>query len=72
MINSARIIRYVLPGTLPGRDLLSLYDKGANLLIVDRDHFERLSDEDREVVLRTQEPALSIEYPTNKPPRILR
>jgi hypothetical protein len=72
MTNSARIIRYVLPGTLPGRDWLSLYDKGANLLIVDRDHFERLSDEDREIVLRTQEPALSIEYPKDKPPRIVR
>jgi hypothetical protein len=72
MTNSARIIRYVLPGTLPGRDWLSLYDKSANLLIVDKDHFERLSDEDREAVLRTQEPSLSIEYPTDKPPRIIR
>jgi hypothetical protein len=68
--SSTRIIRYVLPGTLPVRDLLALYDKSANLLIVDKDHFERLSDEDREVVLRTQESALMIEYPVNKPPRI--
>jgi hypothetical protein len=45
MTNPVGIIRYVLPGTLPGRDWLSLFDKGANLLIVDRDHFERLSDE---------------------------
>jgi hypothetical protein len=66
----ARIIRYVLPGTLPARDLLSLYVESSNLLIVDRDHFERLSDENREIVLRTQEPALLIEYPANKPPRI--
>jgi hypothetical protein len=54
----SRIIRYVEPGTLPARDLLSLYDKSANLLIVDRDHFERLSDENREIVLRTKHPAL--------------
>ncbi|MGY4366107.1 hypothetical protein ACVW1A_002172 [Bradyrhizobium sp. LB1.3] len=72
MTNPARIIRYVLPGTLPGRDLLSLYDRSANLLIVDRDHFDRLCDEDREVVLHTQEPALLIEYLANKPPRIRR
>ena len=70
MSSSTRVIRYVLPGTLPARDLLALYDKSANLLIVDKDHFERLSDEDREVVLRTQESALMIEYPVNKPPRI--
>jgi hypothetical protein len=36
--NELRIIRYVKPGTLPGRDLLSLYDRGENLLIVDEDH----------------------------------
>ena len=43
MSSSTRVIRYVLPGTLPARDLLALYDKSANLLIVDKDHFERLS-----------------------------
>jgi len=56
---------------LPARDLLSLYDKSANLLIIDRDHFERLSDENREVVLRTQHSALLIEYGENKPPRVI-
>jgi hypothetical protein len=70
MQNQSRIIRYVEPGTLPARDLLSLYDKSANLLIIDRDHFERLSDENREVVLRTQHSALLIEYGENKPPRV--
>jgi hypothetical protein len=70
MTNPKRIIRFVLPGTLPARDLLALYDKSTNLLIVDKDHFERLSDEDREVVLRTDDSALLIEYPPNKPPRI--
>jgi hypothetical protein len=65
----SRIIRYVEPGTLPGRDLLSLYDKSANLLIVDWVHFERLSDENREIVLHTTHPALLIEYGENKPPR---
>lgn len=70
MQNQSRIIRYVEPGTLPGLDLLSLYDKSANLLIIDRDHFERLSDENREMVLRTQHSALLIEYRENEPPRV--
>jgi hypothetical protein len=52
----SRVIRYVELGTLPGRDLLSLYDKSANLLIVDRVHFERLSDENREIVLVYRKP----------------
>jgi hypothetical protein len=71
MQNQSRIIRYVKPGTLPGRDLLSLYDESANLLIIDRDHFERLSDENREIVLGTQHSALLIEYGGNKPPRVI-
>jgi hypothetical protein len=70
MHEQPRVIRYVEPGTLPGRDLLSLYDKSANLLIIDRVHFERLSDENREIVLRTMHFALLIEYGENKPPRI--
>jgi len=68
--NKSRVIRYVKPGTLPGCDLLSLYDRGENLLIVDADHFERLSDVDREIVLQTECSALLIEYPANRPPRI--
>jgi hypothetical protein len=70
MQNQSRIVRYVKRGTLPARDLLSLYDKSANLIIIDRDHFERLSDENREIVLRTQHSALLIEYGENKPPRV--
>jgi hypothetical protein len=68
--NRSRVIRYVKQGTLPGCDLLSLYDRSENLLIVDEDHFERLSDVDREIVLKTEHSALLIEYPVNKPPRI--
>jgi hypothetical protein len=68
--NQSRVIRYVKRGMLPGCDLLSLYDRGENLLIVDEDHFKRLSDVEREIVLRTEHSALLIEYPANKPPRI--
>jgi hypothetical protein len=68
--NQPRVVRYVKRGTLPGCDLLSLYDRSENLLIVDEDHFERLSDADREIVLQTEHSALLIEYPANKPPRI--
>jgi hypothetical protein len=70
MDNQPRTFRYVERGTLPGTDLLSLYDKSINLLIIDKGHFACLSDADREAVLRTEHSALLIEYPANRPPRI--
>jgi hypothetical protein len=58
----ARLIRYVEPGTLPAANLLAIYDKTQNLLIIDRDHFERLDWIDRHLTLRTHRPYLEIEY----------
>jgi hypothetical protein len=66
----ARIFRYVEPGTLPSSDLLAIYDKTQNLLLIDREHFERLSDIERHLVLRTHRPFLEIRYEKNRPPAI--
>lgn len=66
----ARIIRYVEPGTLPAANLLAIYDKSQNLLIIDRDHFERLDWIDKHLTLRTHKPFLEIEYEANRPVRV--
>lgn len=58
----ARIIRYVEPGTLPSANLLAIYDKSQNLLIIDREHFERLDWIDRHQLLRTHSPYHEIAY----------
>jgi hypothetical protein len=42
-----------LPGTLPGRSTLSLYDKHTNLLIIDPEKFEALTPADQQAVVRT-------------------
>ncbi len=63
-----RVMRYVLPGTLPGRDLLALYDKSKNLLIIDRDHFDRLPPYEQRAVLRTHHSALRIVFRKNATP----
>jgi hypothetical protein len=66
----ARLFRYVAPGTLPAANLLAIYDKTKNLLIIDREHFERLSDVERHRVLRTQRSYLEVIYEKNRPPAI--
>lgn len=65
-----RIIRYVDAGTLPATNLLALYDKGANLLIIDRDYFGKLSATEQHIVLRTQKSFLEIEQRPNQAPRL--
>lgn len=49
-----RLIRYVEHGTLPADDLICIYDKSKNLLIVDRKNFDALSKIEQHIVLRTQ------------------
>jgi hypothetical protein len=49
----ARIMRYVDRGTLPDASLVSIYIYEQNLLIIDRDHFASLNDNDKRSVLRT-------------------
>jgi hypothetical protein len=57
----ARIIRYVARGTLPEVGLRALYDKSANLLIVDKEWFDGLTETEKNLVLRTQRPYLDTE-----------
>mgnify|MGYP000019248193 CR=1 FL=1 len=64
----ARIIRYVDAGSLPGTDILAIYDKNTNTLLIDRDYFERLSDIDRHMVIRTHLPVLEIFFHKDKTP----
>lgn len=66
-----RLFRYVEPGTLPSRDLLSIYDKTQNLLIIDRAHFAKLSDVEKHFVLRTQQPFIEIHYDQHNRPLAL-
>ena len=56
----ARIFRYVEPGTLPSRDIVSLYDEAMNLLIIDKQNFEKLTP--MHLVLRTHEPCIEVDY----------
>ena len=58
----ARLFRYVEPGTLPSRDIISLYDKSSNLLIIDRVNFAKLTPMQKHLVLRTHEPCIEVDY----------
>lgn len=66
-----RLIRRVPAGTLPGEDLLAIYDPKQNLLVIDRDKFDALDDEDKKLVLRTNETALVIVGGVPRPARNL-
>jgi hypothetical protein len=55
-VGPARLMRYVEPGTLPGENLLAVYDKSINLLIIDREKFETLTKVERSLLLRTHAP----------------
>lgn len=62
-----RLIRYVDPGTLPGRDILSIYDKSQNLLIIDSEHFKQLTELERRAVFRTERPVIYVDTRTLLP-----
>jgi hypothetical protein len=53
----ARIIRFVDTDT---ENLLAVYDKSANLLIIAADHYERLSWLQKHQLLRTHDPITTI------------
>jgi hypothetical protein len=67
----ARIFRYVDRGTLPDANLLAIYDKSQNLLIIDRGHFARLTDIEKRFVLRTHRPFIEIHYDAHDRPLTL-
>jgi hypothetical protein len=50
--------------------MLSLFFKRENLLVIDRELFGMLSDDQRHHVLRTEEKCLEVHFPPNKPPAI--
>jgi hypothetical protein len=52
----ARLMRYVDRGTLPDATLVCIYIHEQNLLIIDKDHFAALNDNDKRTVLRTHHP----------------
>ena len=51
-----RLMRYVKHGTLPTAELVSIYIEESNLLIIDKQHFDSLSEIDKRKLLRTHEP----------------
>lgn len=53
----ARLFRYVEPGVLPD-DVICVFHEDDNLLIINRELFELLSDVEKKQVLRTREPSL--------------
>jgi hypothetical protein len=55
---------------MPLPNIISLYFPRENLLIIDRELYDRLSDDQRQQVLRTEKKTLKIYYPPNKPPVI--
>jgi len=62
----ARLIRYV--PVMPLRNMLTLYFHRQNLLLIDKEHWERLDDTTRHLVLRTEDECLNVNYPPNRPP----
>ena len=64
----ARLFRWV--PSLPLPNMLSLFFKRQNLLVIDKELFDMLSDDQRHRVLRTEEKCLEVHFPPNKPPAI--
>jgi len=65
-----RIIRYVEHGTLPHPKLISLFSEQSNLLVIDRDHYERITPDQRHSLLRTQKKVVEIQYYETRNPTI--
>ncbi len=63
-----RVIRY---GTLPQRGMVAIYDAKQNLLLIDQADFDLLHGFDQELVLRTQEPVLFIQFVAGKCPTFI-
>lgn len=56
-----RLIRFVEPGTLPDKNLLAIYVKSDNLLIVDRKLYDTLSPVQQKLTLRTHKSSLTVD-----------
>ena len=66
MDTPARLFRWVKVMPLP--DILSLYFPKQNLLLIDRELYDRLDEEAQRKVLRTAEKTLRVRFPPNHPP----
>jgi hypothetical protein len=55
-----RLIRYVAPGVLPSDDIVSLFNPQQNLLLIDKDNFDRLTPAQRQLVLHTTDLTVEI------------
>ena len=56
----SRLIRYVGPGVLDGENTLSLYDKATNLLIVNRELYDRLAVHEQRETLNTERAHITV------------
>lgn len=65
-----RLERYVEAGTLPGENLVALFDPANNLLVINRDLFEKLQPTDKHRVLRTRKTSLSVNCCTDPEPYV--
>jgi hypothetical protein len=50
-----RLWRYLPPTVFPAPDIVALYDKKLNLVRINRDLFETMSEEDKREAMRTHE-----------------
>lgn len=56
----SRLIRYVGPGVLSGEGTLSVYDKATNLIIINRELYDRLSESEQRSTLTTERAHISV------------
>lgn len=55
---------------MPVRNVLALFFRATNTLLIHKEHFDALDPINQHLVLRTETPCLEIHYPPNKPPLV--
>jgi len=65
----ARLIRYV--PVMPTKNMLTLFFHRQNLLLIDKEHFERLDDTTRHLVLRSEDKCLEVRYANGRNPTVV-
>lgn len=63
-----RLFRFV--EVMPTKNIIAMLIPKHNLLLIHKEHWEHISDYERERVMRTQYKCLEITYPGNHPPVI--
>jgi hypothetical protein len=59
----ARLFRFVERGTLPSRNLIAIYVEKDNLLIIDREHYEKMTSVEQKQLLRTHSASTLVDNP---------